>query len=373
MKIAFVSTIVDYPWGGADFLWTRAAEAAADRGDTLLLAVSATVAEHPRVAALRARGATIQLREKETVPVTLGDRIGRRLQRLLGPTDAVAGALAKFRPDLVVFSCGATYDLAYFPAWVDWLLASRTPFRVIANWQLENPSLAPAEQERIVRAFMAADVLCFVSTRNLEVTRRHLGHALPNACVIHNPLRWQPADTTPWPASPPWQLATVSRLDAGKGVHLLLAAAATELPRHGDWRLTIHGRGPAEADLKEQASRLGLAGHVRFAGYVPDLRAIWENNHLMVSPSIEDGVPMTIPEALLCRRPVLTTAVGGAGDWVRDGVTGFVSPATTPVAFAKTLRTAWDQRSRWEAMGETGAAEAAARYRPDDYLQLIQR
>jgi len=373
MRLAFISTILDYPWGGADTLWTRAAEAAHARGDKLLLSVSRTVTGHPRVTALITGGAETVIRDQPAASPSLGARLQRKLGLARSAEDDVVAALQSFQPDLVIFSCGATYDLAYFPAWADWLLASRTPFRVIANWQMEQPVLPPAETERIIRVFAAAEALYFVSTRNLANTRRHLGQPLPQARVIHNPLRWQPADATAWPASPPWKLATVSRLDAGKGLSLFLQAAAQVLPRTDEWLINLHGIGPDETALKTETASLGLQSKVGFPGHVPDLRAIWGNHHLMVSASLEDGVPMTIPEALLCQRPVLATAVGGTEDWVRDGTTGFISATPTLDHFAAALRRAWNQRDQWRAMGQAGAADALARYRPDDYLQLINR
>jgi len=373
MRTAFVSTIIDYPWGGADFLWTRAAEAAVERGDSIFLAVSQEVAGHPRIAALRACGAVVFIRSKESVPISLGARLTRRFHCWFGTADPLVKALGRFRPDLVVFSCGATYDLAYFPGWINWLCSTRTPFRIIANWQMEQPVLPITEKERILRLFAVAKTLCFVSTRNLENTRRHLHQDLPQARVVHNPLRWQETDKCAWPVSPPWNFATVSRLNTGKGIGLFLRAAALVLPRTDDWTINIHGVGPEELSLKTLTTDLGLQQRVNFHGYVPDLRTIWGNNHLMVSPSLEDGVPMTIPEALLCRRPILATAVGGAEDWISDGVSGFISSAPSLELFAQALQRAWAQRHHWETMGEAGAAATSERYRPNDYLQIIER
>ena len=310
MKITFISTISDYPWGGADFLWTRAAEAAADRGAAVQLVVSPATANHPRLAALAARGAALCLRTKPVVPTSLGARLSLRLRRWTGSADAVVNAVRRFRPDLMIISCGGTYDLAHYPAWVDWLLSSRTKFRVVANWQSEAPKLAAPELEQIVRIFPAADALCFVSTRNLASTRRHLRLPLPNARVIQNPLRWQPADLAPWPHEDGAGLATVSRLDEGKGIHVLLQAlaeAGTALPA---WRLSIFGEGPFGGRLRQLATGLGLDDRVRFRGHVRELATIWGEHHLMISPALDDGVPMTIPEAMLCQRPVLATRVG---------------------------------------------------------------
>lgn len=369
MKIAFISTILGYPWGGADTLWTRAAEAARDRGDALFLSVSPTVAAHPRIAALAARGAVVFARTPPPVLLPLGARLARKLGLARPPDAGLIAALQSFRPDLVIFSLGGTYDLVLHPTLIAWLRASGTRYRIIANWQEEHPQLDDANLAFIRNAFPAAENLNFVSTRNLTITRRHLGLPLTNARVIQNPLRWQPADVSPWPADPMLRLATVSRLDEGKGIQLLLQAltdCGSSLP---DWQLNICGQGPYESELRSVAGSLGA--RVNFRGYVKDLRAIWADNHLMVSPALEDGVPMTIPEAMLCQRPVLATCVGGAEDWLEHGRTGFLCPTRDAGALAATLREAFASRERWAAMGRAAAESAAARYRPDDYLNLL--
>jgi len=106
-------------------------------------------------------------------------------------------------------------------------------------------------------------------------------------------------------------------------------------------------------------------------GHMPDLRAIWADNHVLVSPSLDDGVPMIIPEAKLCARPFLATAVGGAEDWFEHGRTGFLCPAPTLPLLADALRATWHARQRWQDMGQAAANAARLRYRPEDYLCLI--
>jgi glycosyltransferase involved in cell wall biosynthesis len=371
VKIALVSTILHFPWGGADTLWTQAAEAAQSRGDTLLLSVSPTVGEHPRVTALAAAGAKLVLREAPEFMLGARRRLRRKLGSLWGSGDALAAALARFRPDLVIFSFGGTYDfLVERPAFA-WLQASRTPYRIIANWQAEHPALAEADRAVAKDILGKAEAIFFVSTRNREITRRHLLAPLPQAQVVQNPLRCRPTDVTPWPEAPPWRLATVSRLQHEKGIQLLLQAAADALGAEADWGIAVFGQGPAQAHLQETAGQLGLEGRVRFRGHVPELRGIWADNQLMVSPALDDGVPMTIPEAMLCRRPVLATRVGGAEDWIVDGDTGFLCAAPTRELLGAALRRAWEARSHWRAMGEAAAVAAGNRYRPDDFLQII--
>lgn len=373
MKIAFVSTILGYPWGGADTLWTNAAEAAQRRGDELLISVSPVVAASPRIAALLDAGARLHERAPASVPNSLRARVAGKIRRTLGGgSDGLVDELAAFRPDLVIISLGGTYDLILHRDWVDWFAANRTRVRLVANWQEENPSLTEPEWHAAKRALTLAEQVCFVSTRNLTVTRRHLLEPLPHARVIQNPLRWQPADVSPWPASPLAQLATVSRLDEGKGIQLVLHALATMAPRP-DFRLNIYGTGPAEAYLRATVDHLGLAASVQFHGYVKNLRDIWAANHLLISASVDDGVPMTIPEAMLCERPVLSTEVGGANDWLVDGQTGYLCPAPTVPLLAATLQRALRtaDQANWPALGRAAAAAAHARYRPQDFLTLL--
>lgn len=372
MRIAFISTILSYPWGGADTLWTRAAEAASARGDQLFLSLSPLTATHARITALQAAGAVLHLRTPGSPTPTLGQRVKRKLGLTpASPETGLVDALAQFRPDLVVFSLGGTYDLLLHPKLTAWLRTNGVKFRAIANWQAEHPHLSARDLDYTRATFEAADALCFVSSRNLAVTRRHLLAPLPNGRVLNNPLRWQPADTAPWPASQEVRLATVSRLDEGKGLHLLLHALAETSPRLAPWHLEIFGLGPQEAELRATVAHLGLGDRVVLRGHVGALRDIWKDNELLCAPAIDDGVPMTIPEAMLCERPVLSTRVGGAEDWIEHNRTGFLCPAATVPLLSDSLLEAFAVRDRWTGIGQAARESALAHYRPDDYLRLI--
>jgi glycosyltransferase involved in cell wall biosynthesis len=371
MRIAFVSTILGYPWGGADTLWTSAAQAASARGDQLLLSISDVVASDPRIRTLINSGAQAAIRNPVSTKPTLIGRFCRKFG-LGGFTDALLiAAIRRFRPDLVIFSQGGTYDLIMHLKLIAWLRSCGIRYQIIANWQQERPQLDPAQEIGIGAVFRAADTIYFVSTRNLAITRRHLGLPLTNAKVIQNPLRWQQADVSPWPDAPVGRLATVSRLENGKGIHLLLQALLIATPDLPPWQLNIYGLGPQEAMLRELADHPDLRGSVHFCGYVKSLREIWSSNQLMVSPALEDGVPMTIPEAMLCQRPVLATCVGGAEDWVVNGQTGFLCATPEIYSLAASIRAAFAMRDHWSRMGVDAAAAAANIYRPQDYLLLI--
>jgi len=369
MKIAFVSTILCYPWGGADTLWTRAAEAASARGDTLLLSLSPATAAHPRIGALQAGGARLHLR----LPPAGPPRLARRLwARVRPPVDPLLPALRAFAPDLVVFSFGGTYDVVMHPEVFRWLEQTRVPYRIVANWQKEIPDLADRDFATIRAAFAAAETVNFVSSRNLATTRRHLLVPIDNGRVLQNPLRGTPADLTPFPMDSAPRLAAVARLEPVKGLDLLLHAAAEALGPRAEWSLHLFGRGPQEPALRSIVDYLGIGRQVVFRGHVDlPVAEIWRDRQLLVSPAIDEGVPMTIPEAMFCGRPVLATCVGGAEDWITDGETGFICPSPTVPHLAEALTRAIRAQTQWSSMGVAAHAAAAARYRADDFLQLI--
>lgn len=371
MRIAFISTILSYPWGGADTLWTHAAEAASVRGDRLFFSLSTLTADHPRVKALVSQGGELHLRAPASPHLPMRARLIRKLGLARSSDASLMAHLSRFAPDLVVFSQGGAYDLLLHPDLVGWLREQRIPFRMIINGQAEHPELAAVDLTFIRSAFAAADRLFFVSTRNLAVTRRHLLSPLANARVLHNPLRWQPSDTPPWPSAIEARLATVSRLDTGKGLHLLLHALAEAGSSLPPWRLEIFGHGPQETTLREIITHLGLGDRATLRGHVGSLREIWAGNHLLCSASIDDGVPMTIPEAMLCGRPVLSTCVGGAEDWIQHGRTGYLCPSATVPLLITSLQETLKDQAHWEDMGRCARLDAQSRYRPEDCRQLI--
>ena len=120
----------------------------------------------------------------------------------------------------------------------------------------------------------------------------------------------------------------VGRLDAVKGVPLLLEAFASISPRHPQARLTIAGDGPARARLEARVLALGLTEVVRFAGYLdePAVARLLESADMLVLPSFAEGLPVVLMEAFASRIPVIATQVAGVPELVEDGISGFIVP-----------------------------------------------
>jgi glycosyltransferase involved in cell wall biosynthesis len=127
--------------------------------------------------------------------------------------------------------------------------------------------------------------------------------------------------------------------------------------------LAIVGDGPLRPALEERVAELGLGDSVRFVGKVPhDDVGTWMGAcDVVVLPSLSEGLPTVICEAMVAGRAVIATTIGGIPELVEDGVTGrLVAPADAP-ALADALRALLGSDGRAPAMGELAAARAKDR------------
>lgn len=119
----------------------------------------------------------------------------------------------------------------------------------------------------------------------------------------------------------------VGSLDPVKGIDTLLRAFGALSPRLLEpTRLAVVGGGHLEQPLKALAVELGLADRVTFAGPVSHARLpVWMNAaDFLCLPSLREGHPNVMMEALACGTPVVGSAVGSVPDFI-DGATGFLA------------------------------------------------
>ena len=135
---------------------------------------------------------------------------------------------------------------------------------------------------------------------------------------------------------------TVARLDAQKGIDHLLDAAA--MVPHASF--AIAGDGADRAALEQRAASLGLDERVRFLGHRHDVPALLAASDLFVLPSLYEGLPLSVLEAMAAGVPVIATAVGGTDEVVRDGETGTLVPPADPSALAASITGTLANRER---------------------------
>ena len=177
---------------------------------------------------------------------------------------------------------------------------------------------------------------------------------------------YHPKDRKPWAPHEPLVLLTVARLHPVKGLDYGIKAFKKLLERNPRIRLEYRlvGSGPAEAHLRKLVDRLALREEIRFMGGLQHDEVVrqYQQAHLFVLPSIAEGLPVALREAMASELPVVATAVGGVGEVVVHGESGLLVPSKEADALADGLQCLIDAPQTWPAMGRRARRQIATKY-----------
>jgi glycosyltransferase involved in cell wall biosynthesis len=170
--------------------------------------------------------------------------------------------------------------------------------------------------------------------------------ALAQLCKVERPIiTMTPIVSDPyekgWQESPTTlgqqvRITTIARLYVTKGLNYLLEAIVQVRKSYPNTQFCVYGSGPLREELMAYAAALELDGAAIFVGTFEqtELPALMAETDLFVLPSILEGLPVTIVEAMAYGRPIVATTVGGIPELIKDGVNGLLCPAHDSKALA---------------------------------------
>src|SRR5437899_3260521 len=209
----------------------------------------------------------------------------------------------------------------------------------------------------------------------LESIARHKVIVIPNGVDLE---RFAPRDVGS--ARAHWGIgdgafvvAAIGRLTQQKGYEYLLEALAVARRTLPSITCLIAGEGPLLAALEAQARALGLHGACRFLGDVPEIERVFAAADVTVLPSLFEGMPNVVLEAMAMGCPVISTTIGGSAELVRHDETGFLVPPGNASALASALvdiAASADRRSR---MRIRSREVAVARHGIDHMMRSVER
>ncbi len=149
-------------------------------------------------------------------------------------------------------------------------------------------------------------------------------------------------------------IGAVGRLVAFKGFKYLLRAFHTVSARRSDTKLVIVGGGELKDKLMQEAQLLGIADKVIFAGRQEDVIPYLSSFDLMVMPSITEGLPNALLEAMAMGKPVVASNVGGIPEVIEDKVSGFLAPSKDSQELALAVETLLADKELRLNVGQAG-------------------
>jgi glycosyltransferase involved in cell wall biosynthesis len=376
MKIAIISMIRE-PWGGSEELWFSMAKAAIAEGHTIIHLSFDFDTVHPRLQELEALGARLYQRPGY---FPAGISTWKRSTKLLlnyirKKIDNPFKQVFRHRPDIVLYN-GTCYSIAKEKLLLGALRKYRPIFFIMCQLNVEDDrEISEAEASLIRSAYDMAKNVFLVSRRNQLIAERHLCRDMINAVLVRNPVNMQDTESLAFPSfKGNVQMALVGNLiTRHKGQDILFSLLKEPKWKERNWDLNIYGDGPDRGYLEELARYYRLQDRIIFHGRVNDVRGVWKKNHLLLMPSHMEGMPLAIVEAMLCGRPCVATDVGGAAEWIVEGVSGFLADAATARALDTAMEKAWQEKDHWEAIGIRAHERALTLYDPAAGKTLLKK
>ncbi|HUP64540.1 MAG TPA: glycosyltransferase family 4 protein [Thermoanaerobaculia bacterium] len=166
-------------------------------------------------------------------------------------------------------------------------------------------------------------------------------------------------------------VGVIGRLDRQKGQAILLEAWR-ELPR-GQGVLLLLGEGTLKESLRRQAEHFGIDTEIRFCGLVEDVGSYLEAIDVFVLPSLYEGLPLALLEAMSHGLPVIASDLAGIREAVRDGVEGLLVEPGDAVSLAAALeRTLGDPALR-RRLGAAARRRYEEEFTPEIVLTAYEK
>jgi glycosyltransferase involved in cell wall biosynthesis len=199
-----------------------------------------------------------------------------------------------------------------------------------------------------------------------EISRDYQVRSVGVVPNVTGGLNWDAV--APVASSSEIDLLFVGRLRIRKGVEVLLEAVDLLREEYPEVRLTIVGDGEQRSALEAMVERRRLSDVVEFLGRrsPEEVRRLLTRSTALVVPSIYEGMPLVILEAMERAVPVVASAVSGIPEVVVDGETGWLVAAENPLELARALGEVKSDALEAARRGEAGKRRVAANYRPEN-------
>lgn len=198
-----------------------------------------------------------------------------------------------------------------------------------------------------------------------EIWRTELAAIAPTArlAVIPNTVALPPINA---PSGTAPNILFLGRIGPRKGAFDLITAFAAIAPRYPALRLTLAGDGQT-SEARAAAAALNLSHRITVLDWVdtPTRADLLAKATIFALPSHDEGLPMSVLEAMAAGLPVVTTPVGGIPDLITSGQTGLLVPPGDPAALAKALAALLDDPAHRAQLGNAARRLIAQSYTPE--------
>jgi len=293
------------------------------------------------------------------------------IERPLSPQCA-RGLTRAFRQHRIDVAHSHEFSMAVYGAWASWRTGvphvitmhgvryynDRLRRRLAMRLAVAMSDQVVAVSAPLARA-MAADL--GIPPSAVMVVPNGVRHPEPGVIALREELGLAPQDRL---------MVAVGNLYPVKGHIHAIDALAQLKERQPTLHLAISGRGDLEGALRERAREHGLENRVHLLGLRSDVSAILAAADLFVLPSLSEGLPLALLEAMFAGCPIVATDVGQVRVALDEGAAGILVEPASSAALADGITRLLSDPSEARRLGHVAARRAAGEY---DVSRMVQR
>ncbi len=167
-------------------------------------------------------------------------------------------------------------------------------------------------------------------------------------------------------------VGTVGIIRSEKGHFYFVKAAQRILEEKSGVRFLIVGNEPKGDTVRRQIKELGLEKEIIMAGLRDDIPQILAALNIFVLPSLKEGVPQGVAQALAMKKAVVATAVGGVPELIENGRTGILVPPRDVEALAEAILELLNDKEKAKRLGENGRHLIEEKFSLEEMVEKIE-
>lgn len=168
-------------------------------------------------------------------------------------------------------------------------------------------------------------------------------------------------------------ITTIGRLHQQKGHEYLIKASKIVLSQFKDAIFLVVGEGELEDELQRMTNSLGLGDNFRHTGRRKEIPEILGLTDIFVLPSLFEGLPLVILEAMAAGKPVIASNISGIPEAVIDGATGILVPSQNEKELAGAILDLLTNSIKRKLMGENGKERASKYFSHKRMIEMTKR
>ncbi len=167
-------------------------------------------------------------------------------------------------------------------------------------------------------------------------------------------------------------IGAIGRLVWQKGFEYLIRAAPEVLKKCPEARFLIVGEGPLKNKLILTSEKLNVADRIIFTGFRSDIKEILASIDVLAMPSLLEGLPMVLLEAMAMANPIVATRIDGITEVLENSKTGLLVPAKNSHTLAEAIVRILDDKEKANFFGQNAREAAKEKFSVKKMVEQIE-